>query len=836
MNQSPQNSQGLKGLSEDVKTKIKDLMKSYTIDNSFGDKNNGKINLKTINTEDDFIDQTATLRELYNIANQIVLQGLMLQDVFNNCIQRSQFLVSYIDKQNQFMKDRNRDDVRDAYFITGQLFVRTVGIQNRTKPFTHQETNNLLQAIVYVENALNMEPFYNNALQLHKQVLLTLVQYSPDTNTNLNYLNRICLHDPCDFVVQYNMGFIYQRGNDLQNAVHHYKLSLGIIDLLNKHKDKQEDIAFKESLEQFKVRVLSGLGQVYLSVQDRALAKYYLRLGLETRPNDPDLNNQMAVVYTELRQTSKALKHYNHAIKYYKNSVMGGKDPEQLIASFYMNMGLVRCYENNYPESVKCYLNALKHKKDLVLAYQNFLLDYNYISYLAKDPMFLPNKHKEIDKFYPKVITNYKESYPDYVIKPTLRTGTIDEIKNNMIEKGIKLNIGFVSGDFISHPVSYFLHNLLKLINPQLFTVHLFSLKVVGIGPMFPNCILHQVKHTSKDQLHNIIQKQKIDILFDMSAHTGDNRLDTFAIKPAPIQISYCGYPGSSGISSMDYHITDEKCDSEFTRKYYKEQLIFLPDCFLNYHPPVGFETDLSNEDKNLRGLEPLTGIQPCIKNGYITFGSCNRLNKINEKVLKLWNRILTEIPTARFIIKTKEFQTKSLRDKFLEQISHGDQTILDRLEILDYSDTFLEHLPTYNKMDISLDTFPYAGTTTSCESLLMGVPVITYKDTVRQYHSQNVTTSLLKNSKLESFIADSDDSYVQKCKYFANKIQHLGNLKQRVRYSFITGPVCNVKFVDSFNPKDKLYYPIDSVVSKGADFVNNFSNKLIEIYKTHKF
>ena len=209
--------------------------------------------------------------------------------------------------------------------------------------------------------------------------------------------------------------------------------------------------------------------------------------------------------------------------------------------------------------------------------------------------------------------------------------------------------------------------------------------------------------------------------------------------------------------------------------------------------------------------IPPIPDVQPCTENGYVTFGCFNRYNKINSMVIGVWEKILQQAPTARFVIKTKEFLTPKLKQQFFDTFK--DKSVLDRVVILPYSDTYQEHLLDYNKMDISLDTFPYSGTTTSCESLMMGVPILTLFDNIRHYHSQNVTTSLMKNSNLPEFVAYSQDEYISKAVQYANNALSLTNLKSKVRSSFVNGAVCDY-----------------------TGFVDELEDKLISIYQNHKW
>jgi len=550
------------------------------------------------------------------------------------------------------------------------------------------------------------------------------------------------------------------------------------------------------------VKCLNGLGGIYFTIQDRELANYYFFEALKMMPNDPDINNQIGVVFTELRFTDKAIKHYKKGIENVDKAHIS-VDRDMLIASMYMNMGLAYCYEINYPEAINCYNKALSYKPSLSLAYQNKLLDLNYISHLIESPMYIAKLHKAINKIYPKVVNDYHESLPNYQVKKVLS-------RDHMLNTKTKLNIGFVSGDFICHPVSYFMSGILKNLNYNLFDVYCYSVKVVQLKEMYPKCNWRVVKGTSPEQLRDLIINDSIDILFDLSSQTGDNRLDTFVLKPAPIQISYCGYPNTSGLTNMDYHIIDRYTDSDgvtpgpggivrpSTQKYYTEKLIFMDHCFLTYTPSIGFDN-----------LPALPEVQPCIKNNYLTLGSFNRYNKINDSVVELWEEVLTACPNVRFVIKTKEFLTETLKNQFIKTWKNKD--LLSRIEILTYSDLYTQHLVDYNLMDVALDTFPYSGTTTSCEALLLGVPVLTLFDSKRQYHSQNVTSSLMINCGMPEYVVYSKEEYISRVKSLSENLDALRDLKQKTRKAFVEGPIC-----------------------KHRDFVIEFENKLIDTYKNH--
>jgi predicted O-linked N-acetylglucosamine transferase (SPINDLY family) len=742
---------------------------------------------------DTFLNEYNTLKTIYNQAQETFFKTKEIDNAkYVECIKRSSAIIKYLDDLNTFVLNRHKEEVKNTYYISGELLTRTVGLNTNRKSFADSEKNTLYIAVAHLRKCLSIEPFHKQARDLFKMVFMFLTIFNPNVEENITLLNQVLMVDPCDYQLHYNLGFMFHRANQLDSSLYHYKLAIGLLD---KELSSTSDVDFITNLKRFKVKCLNGLGSIYFTIQDRELAMYYFNLAADIDPLDPDINNQIGVVYTELRFTDKAIEHYQRGIKNVDKAHIS-VDKEMLVASMYMNMGLAKCYECDFTGAIDCYNQALKYKPRLSLAYQNKLLDVNYISHLIEDPMYISKLHKSINKIYPVVIDNWKEGCPNYSIKDVIRKCTS---KADVLKSGEKLNIGFVSGDFICHPVAYFIHSILSHINYDLFNVHCYSVKVVNLESMFKNCKWFVVKNQSDKEFKQLIQSHNIDILFDLSAHTGDNRLDTFVLKPAPIQISYCGYPNSSGIRSMDYRITDKTCDSKASQKYYQEKLLFMKRCFLAYTPSMGID--------NI----PKITEQPCTTNGYITFGCFNRYNKINKMVIGVWEQILRQAPTARFVIKTKEFLTPKLKQQFLD--SFTDPSVLERVIILPYSDTYGEHLLDYNKMDISLDTFPYSGTTTSCESLMMGVPVLTLFDNIRHYHSQNVTSSLMKNSNLSDYVSYTQNEYIEKAVRFANSLDTLHSLKQDVRNNFVNGHVCNYK-----------------------QFVDEFEDLLINVYKNHKW
>lgn len=338
------------------------------------------------------------------------------------------------------------------------------------------------------------------------------------------------------------------------------------------------------------------------------------------------------------------------------------------------------------------------------------------------------------------------------------------------------LRIGYISGDFCSHSVAYFFEALLDEHARTQVTVW-------GYG----NCP-HQdsVTERIKDKLdhhRNVcgvsdekvvewIEQDQIDILVDLSGHTGENRLGVLAYKPAPVQVSYLGYPDTTGMPQVDYRFTDQWADEPGAQRYYTEKLLSLDSGFICYRPPE---------------FAPAVGPLPAQSRGHVTFGSFNNSGKINARVIGLWARVLQALPTARLLLKFGGGDDERVRSIFLQQfqaLGIGAERIrlIGRLAVV-------EHLDLYNQVDLALDSFPYHGTTTTCEALWMGVPTISL---VGQHHVSRVGLSLLSRVGLEVFTAGSEQEYVAKAVSFAQQTEHLSVLRQALRTRVGQSPLCD--------------------------------------------
>src|SRR4029077_2442406 len=234
-----------------------------------------------------------------------------------------------------------------------------------------------------------------------------------------------------------------------------------------------------------------------------------------------------------------------------------------------------------------------------------------------------------------------------------------------------------------------------------------------------------------------------IDVLVDLAGHTARNRLGVFTRKPAPVQVTWLGYPNTTGLDAMDYRLVDAVTDPVGEADALaSETLVRLEGGFLCY----GAAKDA-----------PGPAEAPSIATGTVTFGSFNNPTKLSDATLDIWARLLDRLPQARLLLKGTPFADPATRTLFLSRL--GERSVsAERVELLAWQANRAAHLSLYDRIDIALDPFPYNGTTTTCEALWMGVPVVTLRG---DRHAARVGASLLTRVGLEALIADDEAGYV---------------------------------------------------------------------------
>jgi predicted O-linked N-acetylglucosamine transferase (SPINDLY family) len=340
-----------------------------------------------------------------------------------------------------------------------------------------------------------------------------------------------------------------------------------------------------------------------------------------------------------------------------------------------------------------------------------------------------------------------------------------------------KLRIGYVTPDLRCHSVAYFIEPLLKHHDRERLELYCY-LELGNADDMTRRLlafsgIVRNTSGLSDDLVAAMIRKDGIDILVDLAGHTNQNRLQVFVRKPAPIQITYLGYPNTTGLSAMDYRLTDAWADPPgVTEHLHTEKLVRLQNGFLCFTPPEE---------------SPDIGPLPSIERGYVTFGSFNALPKITTEMLKIWARIMLSIPGSRLLIKNAQLTDPELQKRLrAELVQQGVSE--ERLEILGRTSK-AAHMAAFSRVDIALDTYPYHGTTTTCDTLWMGVPVITLAGAS---HVSRVGVSLLSRIGLSECIADTAQEYYEKAVRLATSSETLNQLRLSLRTRFVHSGLCD--------------------------------------------
>lgn len=347
------------------------------------------------------------------------------------------------------------------------------------------------------------------------------------------------------------------------------------------------------------------------------------------------------------------------------------------------------------------------------------------------------------------------------------------------------LRVGFVSPDFRTHPVATFLEPLLRSIDRSKFVLFLYHTnRIVDDTTARFRQIVGESGWRLCDTLpdHALAAKiasDELDICIDLSGHTQAHALGAIHLKPAPVLATFLGYPNTTGLDAVDFRIVDSNTDpSPNADGLAVEKLIRIDPCFLCY-----------SMDERAIALIPDVSPLPFHSRGAITFGSLNSVFKINERVMRVWSRVLAEVPQSRLLLKSLNFADAALRDDLARRFAaHGVDA--DRLTLLSPKDDAFQHLCTYGQIDIALDTFPYHGTTTTCEALAMGVPVVSLEGAT---HASRVGVSLLRAVGHPEWIATTEDSYVGIAKGLASNIQRLDQVRASLRETMRASPLCDL-------------------------------------------
>jgi predicted O-linked N-acetylglucosamine transferase (SPINDLY family) len=339
-----------------------------------------------------------------------------------------------------------------------------------------------------------------------------------------------------------------------------------------------------------------------------------------------------------------------------------------------------------------------------------------------------------------------------------------------------RLRLGFISPNFGGHPVGFFLVRLLENLDRRMFEVICYPDKrrADEMTSRLRACAdeWHDIAGQADELLVTRLRHDRIDILFDLAGHTVGNRLLVFARKPAPIQITWLDYVGTTGLSAMDYILADPRQIPPEAEPFYREKVLRLPDDYICFDPPSD---------------APPVNAPPAMTNGYVTFASFNAVPKTTTQVVVVWSLILREIPRSRLVLKNRRFDDPAVIARY-RNLFAGQSIDPDRVTFGGWSPR-ADLLAAYQRVDIALDPFPYNGGLTTCEALWMGVPVVTCPG--ETFASRHSLAHLTAAGFTETIARDLDD-YVDIAVALAADLPRLGALRSSLRSRVAVSPLCD--------------------------------------------
>jgi protein O-GlcNAc transferase len=561
--------------------------------------------------------------------------------------------------------------------------------------------------------------------ELHNNLGLAL-QAQGKLKEAVDHLRRAVTLEPGSSTISYNLANALRLTGNLSQAIDMYRKAL--------------------TLEPNSPDVCNNLGATLAQRGAFTEAIGHYRQAVSLRPDFHDAQNNLGIALLELGKPQEALAAFQRAVILQPN-----------FGEAYNNIANVLKSQGKLDDAVAMYRHALSVEASAE-THANLFLCMHYIASFSAEDLYA--EARRWNSLYAKPLA------PRVFEHDNDRT------------PARRLRIGYVSADFHSHPVGFFVLPVFGNHDKEQFEV--FSYADVrrrdDLTQRFAGYADHwrEVTGMSDELLTEQLRADRIDILVDLAGHTGENRLLVFARKPAPIQVSGGGNNDTTGLDAMDYLLSDRFHTPAESERYFSETLIRMPNDYVCYGPP---------------DYAPAVASPPYQRRGYVTFGCFNNIAKINSEVIALWAQILAALPEARLKLQTRELSDIATRERYHSLFAAAG--IDPRRVDLAGRASHERLLATYADIDIALDPFPYSGGLTTCEALWMGVPVITLTgNTFAGRHS----TSHLSNVGLSELITTTPEGYVATALALAQDPQRLTTLRQGLRERMTASPLCDAK------------------------------------------
>jgi predicted O-linked N-acetylglucosamine transferase (SPINDLY family)/ADP-heptose:LPS heptosyltransferase len=555
------------------------------------------------------------------------------------------------------------------------------------------------------------------------------------------------------------------------------------VELVETRRDAEAEAALRAILAEDPGHALTLRRLAWMCHQrgDDAEAGALLVRSLEREPDNADSHLNLGVVLAALGRDAEAEASYRRGLARKPASVDG-----------HNNLGVLLEHVGRYAEAEASYRRASELAPDSAHPLNNLAVMLKESGRLG-EAIAVQRRAIAADPELPAARSNllYKLVYDETVSPQAMfdehaawgremaaRFATAGARFANAPEPGRRLRVGYVSADFRHHSVAFFAEALLAAHDKKTVEVFLFA------NDARADAVTRRL-HAHADRVVSIfgmpdersaaqIRELGIDILVDLSGHTSGNRMMLFARKPAPVQVTWLGYPATTGLPAIDYRITDAVADPPGEADaLHTERLVRLDGGFLCYRP-----LDRAG------AVAPL----PARTAGRVTFGSFNNFAKLSPGTIALWARLLREVPEARLLLKASQFKDADTR-AYCRAAFTAAGVADERIEIVPPLPDPADHLARYRRVDIGLDPLAYNGTTTTCEALWMGVPTVTLRG---DRHVSRLGASIMTTVGLGEMIAQSEDDYVTIAARLARDLDHLAELRAAMRERLRASPLCD--------------------------------------------
>ena len=555
-----------------------------------------------------------------------------------------------------------------------------------------------------------------------------------------------------------NLGMALMRQHKFPEARHMIESALKMKPSLAEAACNLGDILHEQgdieaAIEQYRraVTLKPDYSEAYVNLGDALTDRRRIDEAVEVYRRAISVNPNSAIAYSNLASAYRIQLRFDEAEKMALHALE--IQPGHIVAL--ITLGNIYLIQGRADTAIAMYRKVLELEPDNTIAGGNMLMDMHYLNDYSAQDLYAAARN----------LGTMLEARKHTLPPPA-----------NLADKQRRLRLGYVSADFRTHPVGYFIEQVLAHHDKSQFEVVCYSNNSKE-DQLTARLRRHAdswqtVLHQSDEALAQKIRLDGIDILVDLSGHTSGNCLPTFTHKPAPVQATWLGYFDTTGLSSIDYIIGDRFLIPPAEERHYSERVVRLPNAYLCFSPP---EFD----------IEP--GPLPAVTNAKITFGCFNHPAKLTAAVISCWSRLLQALPQAQLHLKYASFGDNTVRRRYLDLF--GRQGI--NPERIHFSGVTPRHdyLATYRKIDIGLDGFPFNGCTTTMESLWMGVPVITLRG---DRYVGHMGETILKHLGLEECIADNEDTYIARAIALASDLPRLTTLRNGLRQRLLESPLCD--------------------------------------------